>query len=156
MSLFAILCGTLPIGYAVWPNIIGFLLGWLLTGLWTYFYCVAVVNATGRFSPALEGWLRFVKKGDSELEVLRVDTVKFYNEDATLAVADKDEEGGSEEDNLIKTKDVDDESPPPTYDEESPVAETEVAEEAVPVEMEEAVDDSMVRSSMHSEASYKA
>lgn len=152
MSLFAILCGTLPVGYAIWPNIISYLIGWLITGAWTYLFCVRVVNATGRFSPLLEGWLRFVKKGNSELEVLRVDTVKFFNEEATIAVADKEE--GSEEDNLIKTKDgsVGEESPP-TFDEESPEKDeespdkddVESAEEAVPVE--EATDSSFHRQS---------
>lgn len=155
MSMFAVLCGTLPIGYAVWPNIIGYLIGWAITIVWVVFYCVRIVNATGRFSPATELWLRYVKKGNSELEVLRVDTVKFFNEEATVAGEDKEE--GSEEDNLVKTKDGTEEQPM-SYDEESPDEKSPVdAEEAVPVEDDDEVevpDSSFVQESMHSERSY--
>ena len=156
MSLFAVLCGTLPVGYAIWPNIISFIIGWIIIILWGYFFCVRVINATGRFSPFLELWLRYVKKGNSELEVLRVDTVKFFNEEATLAGDDKEE--ASEEDNLVKTKDGTEEQPQ-TYDEESPDEEVAVdAEEAVPVEDDDEVEvpDSSFRRSTNSESSFNA
>ena len=154
--MFAVLCGTLPVGYAIWPNIISYLIGWVIIVLWVFFFCVRIVNATGRFSPFLELWLRYVKKGNSELEVLRVDTVKFFNEEATLA---GEKEEGSEEDNLVKTKDGTEEQPQ-TYDEESPDEEVAVdAEEAVPVENDEEVevpDSSFVHASANSESSYRA
>ena len=85
-----------------------------------------------------------------------MDTVKYFNEEATQAGEDKEE--GSEEDNLIKTKDVTEEQGQ-TYDEESPEKDIAVeAEEAVPLEKDEVEvpDSSFVHGSMHSESSYKA
>ena len=153
--MFAVLCGTLPVGYAIWPNIISYIIGWAIIILWVFFFCVRVINANGRFSPFLELWLRYVKKGNSELEVLRVDTVKFFNEEATLAGDDKEE--ASEEDNLVKKRDVAQEQPH-FYDEESPDEEVAVdAEEAVPVEDDEVeVPDSSFRRSTNSESSFNA
>lgn len=118
MSLFAIICGTLPIGFRVWPNIVGYILGWIITGAFVYLVGRRVVNANGSFSPMIELWLRFVKKGDSELEVLRVDTVKFFQDQEVGTVAAKDDE----EDDLIKTKDVTsgEEGPDDSPDEEAP------------------------------------
>lgn len=83
-----------------------------------------------------------------------MDTVKYFNEEATQAGEDK--EVGSEEDNLIKTKDVTEERPQ-TYDEESPEKDVVVVE-AVPLEKDEVEvpDSSFVHGSMHSESSYKA
>jgi hypothetical protein len=151
ISLLAILTGTLPVGYGVWPNIVSYIIGWILTGACVYLLGRRVVNANGSFSPMIELWLRFVKKGDSELEVLRVDTVKFFQDQEIDTVAAK-EEDGSEEDNLIKTKDdtMDDEGHVPP-DEEAPtdVNDIESAEEAVPLddpEISAEVIDSSIRS----------
>jgi len=156
MSLFSILCGTLPIGYRVWPNIISFIIGWVLIGVCVYVIGRRVVNATGSFSPFLELWLRFVKKGNSELEVLRVDTVKCFQEEEVVTAADKEE--GSEEDNLVKTKDGSvGEEAPVFHDEEAPDVDEkdfESAVEAVPVD--DPVSKSAPRDSMHSEASIEA
>lgn len=151
MSLFAILCGTLPIGYTIWPNIISYIIGWIITAVSVYFLGRRVVNATGSFSPFIEAWARWVKKGDSELEVLRVDTVKAFQEEDVDTVVNK--EDGSEEDDLVKTNDEHsmDEEAHDFHDVESPDEDEgiELAEEAVPV-------DSMVQESFHLEASYGA
>lgn len=165
MSLFAILFGTLPIGYSAWPNIIGYLLGWLFTGIMVYTLAVRIINATGRFSIFLEGWLRWVKKGNSELEVLRVDTVKAYNDEeqpvSRFKLPWKKGDEASEEDNLVETKAITgsegDESPANDVEEGDEVY-VDTAEEAVPVEDPmKSVTDSMppagddVKGSMHSE-----
>lgn len=174
MSLFAVVCGTLPIGYAVWPNIIGYLLGWLLIVLSVYLFGKVIVNATGRFSPGLEGWARWVKKGNSELEVLRVDTVKAYNDEDhdesnqrfRMPWKKKGEEEGQQgpaDDKLMATKDGSgsgDGDDVYNEDVESPMADEDIdvasAEEGVPLE-EEAPDKSPAfMSSMHSEASIEA
>ena len=165
-SLLAILCGTLPIGYGVWPNIVSFIIGWLLTGVCVYLICRRVVNANGSFSPVLELWLRFVKKGNSDLEILRIDTVKFYQDEQVgeqtfgsfFSWLPWRSSNGSPEDDLGKTKDVSEGEEALDYDEETPgkakevVDEMEAAEEAVPV------DDSTVNihDSMVSEHSVEA
>jgi hypothetical protein len=75
--LLSILVGTLPIGYTVWPNMIGILIGWVLTGLFIVFYCKPAVNANGSYDFFTELYIK-CKKGYSPLEDLRHETIEKY------------------------------------------------------------------------------
>jgi hypothetical protein len=76
-SLLSILVGTLPIGFDVWPNMIGILIGWVMTWLFIVFYCKPAVNANGCYDYFTELYIK-CKKGYSPLEDLRHDTIEKY------------------------------------------------------------------------------
>jgi hypothetical protein len=77
ICLLSIVVGTLPIGYEAWPNMIGFLIGWVLTGLYVVFYCKPAVNANGSYDFFTELYIK-CKKNYSPLEDLRHDTIEKY------------------------------------------------------------------------------
>jgi Na+/H+ antiporter NhaC len=76
--LTSIILGTVPIGYDAWPNIIGILLGAILLIGFVYGLCAPVVNATGRFDPVTELFIKFSSRGEKEssLLLLKEDTIK--------------------------------------------------------------------------------
>lgn len=82
VSLVSILLGTIPIGYDVWPNIIGILIGAGLTVLFVYGLCAPVLSASGRYDPMTQLYLMIsaARGGEnSPLMQLKEDTVKAYN-----------------------------------------------------------------------------
>jgi Na+/H+ antiporter family len=98
MVTLVILLGYLPIGYEVWPNMIGILLGWATTLVFVFFVCAPVISPTGR-------WDVFTKfccgRGAKDLEELTADTIKKANGETVTA---KGEELEGEE-NLGKVVD---------------------------------------------------
>ena len=77
MSVLSVIVGTLPIGYDAWPNMVGLVIGWILTILFAIFYCRPAVNKDGSYDLFTEMYIRF-KKGHSPLEDLRHDTIEKY------------------------------------------------------------------------------
>jgi hypothetical protein len=77
ISLLSVVVGTLPIGYDVWPNMIGILIGWVLTGLFAAFFCKPAVAKNGAYDMCTELYLK-CKKGYSPLEDLKHDTIEKY------------------------------------------------------------------------------
>jgi hypothetical protein len=76
-SLLSVVVGTLPVGYGVWPNMIGILIGWVLTGLFIIFYCKPAVNVNGSYDFLTELYIK-CKKGYLPLEDLRHQTIEKY------------------------------------------------------------------------------
>jgi Na+/H+ antiporter NhaC len=74
-----IICGTIPIGYDAWPNMIGIVLGWILLGLFTYFVCKPAINAKGDFDIFTEFAIRYIGRSRASFEELRADTVKAFH-----------------------------------------------------------------------------
>lgn len=77
IAILSILFGTLPIGNATWPNIVGILLGVVAIVLAAYFLCVPILSETGRYDIFTRLWLLYKK--DSPLHELQADTVKRHN-----------------------------------------------------------------------------
>jgi hypothetical protein len=79
--IISTLLGTLPIGYDAWPNIVGILLGALMTVAFVYTICVPIISPTGKYDVMTELYLKF-SKNDALFE-LQKDTIKAYNEGET-------------------------------------------------------------------------
>jgi hypothetical protein len=77
ISVLSVVVGTLPIGHEAWPNMIGILIGWVLTGLFIAFLGKPAVNANGSYDFLTELYMK-CKKGYSPLEDLRHDTIEKY------------------------------------------------------------------------------
>jgi Na+/H+ antiporter NhaC len=82
--IVCILCGTIPIGYDAWPNMVGILLGWVLLGLFCYFICKPSINAKGDFDIFTEFYIRYIGRNGAQYEQLRTDTVKSFNNELAL------------------------------------------------------------------------
>ena len=80
----SIFLGTIPIGYDAWPNIVGILLGAVVTVVFVYGLCVPVLCPTGRFDVFTELFLRWGRRGsedgeESGLVQLKQNTARSYN-----------------------------------------------------------------------------
>jgi Na+/H+ antiporter NhaC len=116
--IVCVLCGTIPIGYDAWPNMVGIIIGWILLGLFTYFICKPSINATGEFDIFTEFYIRYISRNGSEYEQLRADTIKSFNgelllpTDETSLVKETDAESDSADDPAqqeLEVQDVSDE-----------------------------------------------
>jgi hypothetical protein len=77
VTVISILLGTIPIGYGAWPNIVGILLGALMTIAFVYTICVPIISPTGRFDIFTELYLRLFH--NEALMELKMDTIKASN-----------------------------------------------------------------------------
>lgn len=75
-GFFAIIWGTLPVGYKAYPNGVGILLGLVSEAFLVAFFAAPVINPTGRFDLLTELMLKFNKS--SPLHELKEETVKAY------------------------------------------------------------------------------
>jgi Na+/H+ antiporter family len=74
----SILFGTLPIGNASWPNIVGILLGVVALAIFVFLFCVPIMSPTGRWDPFTLLYLKY--KGLScDLHVLQADCIAACN-----------------------------------------------------------------------------
>jgi len=89
--LVSILFGTLPIGHAAMPNIVGILLGAVTTVLFVWFVCAPILSPTGRFDPLTQLWIR-IKGAESPLRQLGIDTIKYCQEGVLREAETSDEE----------------------------------------------------------------
>jgi len=75
--IISVLIGTLPVGYDVWPNPIGILIGIVLCFAFVFLVCKPVISKTGQFDIFVEIYIR--RQGaDSELNDLRTDTIAAW------------------------------------------------------------------------------
>jgi Na+/H+ antiporter NhaC len=102
--------GTLPIGYNLFPNIIGILLGLVATIAWVYLYCKPVISPTGKYDFFTELIFRLTKA--TKMTKLAEDTVRAYNgEDLSNSAAAVEglevqkmlEDGDDEEPSKVKS-----------------------------------------------------
>jgi Na+/H+ antiporter family len=77
--IVSILFGTLPIGRAAWPNIVGILLGFVALCMFVWGICVPIVSPTGRFDIFTLLYMK-VKGGSCELLELQTDCIAAYKE----------------------------------------------------------------------------
>jgi hypothetical protein len=116
--IISVLVGTVPIGFDAWPNIVGILAGFVLLGLFVYFFCKPVISPTGAWDPITALYVKITK--DETLEQLQQDTIRAANgEDLSSLVdgkkldeditGDKKIEGGSDpsEEELPKKSPID-------------------------------------------------
>jgi len=73
---FAMVWGTLPVAYGAYPNGVAILLGFLTMVFFAFFYAVKRINPKGNFDILTELYLMLKK--DSELHVLKKDTIEAY------------------------------------------------------------------------------
>ena len=73
----ALLVGTLPAGYEIWPSYVSIILGMITIVLFVCVMCAPILDSRGKYDVVTELYLRFVKK-DCTLEELREDTIIFY------------------------------------------------------------------------------
>jgi len=98
--IIAVLVGTLPIGFSAWPNIVGLLIGFVLIGLFQYFFCKPILSPTGAWDPLTALYIKITK--DETLERLQQDTIRAANgEDLSIPaetkkLEDNVDEGDSE------------------------------------------------------------
>jgi len=112
MALFAILLGTLPVGYGV-PNVVCVLLGLAVIILFVFFVCQPVISKTGKFDIITELYMR-IKGEDCELHKLKTDTIAAWEHENNGGPA----VGGPEEECVVKAF-VDDEMPSSFTDDKS-------------------------------------
>lgn len=74
--IVSILCGTIPIGYGSYPNLVNFFLGFVVLVVFVYAVCVPVVSPSGRYDIITEGFQKMRKK--PSLEELREYTKSYY------------------------------------------------------------------------------
>ncbi|KAL3919403.1 MAG: hypothetical protein SGILL_003768 [Bacillariaceae sp.] len=129
--------GTIPIGFDAWPNMVGIVLGWLISLVFVYFVCVPILSPTGRWDVFSKYCCRI---NDKEfLETLTQDTIKKYNgetvemktaEDELLA--DFDETGKEKEmssDNSATKEDGAEEAAPAEEEDDNKVLPAETVEQ---------------------------
>jgi len=86
--IVSVLVGTVPIGFDAWPNIIGILIGFVLLGLFVYFFCKPIISPTGAWDPITYLYIKTTK--DETLEQLQQDTIRAANgEDLSFSVDGK-------------------------------------------------------------------
>mmetsp|Transcript_17639 Transcript_17639/g.49954 ORF Transcript_17639/g.49954 Transcript_17639/m.49954 type:complete len:826 (-) Transcript_17639:210-2687(-) len=93
----SMLLGTLPIGHDAWPNIIGYLLGWLVIGLFVYFYCKPVINVDGSFDILTELWVRLQPAGSAIYELKEDTSLKSSGEDLSQKTSDMTANEGNQQ-----------------------------------------------------------
>lgn len=117
MVLFCIIFGTLPIGYDVWPNMVGIALGWVCSGLFVWLICVPIISPTGR-------WDIFTKyccgRGDAYLKELSEDCIKKANGETVELrehmILDEDAKVLADSDELDKEEVTPEEEAAPTFE----------------------------------------
>jgi len=72
--IVSIIFGTIPIGYGGYPNIVGFILGWGLTVVFTYVVCKPIMSPTGAWDPL--NWIMMKLSPDPRLQELAEDVVR--------------------------------------------------------------------------------
>ena len=120
--IVSIILGTIPIGHGAWPNIVGILLGALITILFAVFYCQPVISATGKFDLFTEMVMKF--NADSPLHALKEDTIKAHNEEAVVDPNAAPEEGDAEAKKLASDEEAGGKMA--AADEQNPSSEEEV------------------------------
>jgi hypothetical protein len=75
--ILSVLVGTIPIGRDAWPNIVGFLLGFIILGIFVYFFCKPIISPTGAWDPITALYLKITK--DEALLQLQSDTIRVAN-----------------------------------------------------------------------------
>jgi Na+/H+ antiporter family len=73
----AVLVGTLPIGYQIWPSYVSAILGFLVMTFFVFFGCVPISDPSGKYDAMTELYLTWIKN-DSNLMELRKDTMNWF------------------------------------------------------------------------------
>jgi hypothetical protein len=110
--LFSCLFGTIPIGFNVWPNMVGIAIGWLVSGAFVYGVCVPVISATGRWDPFFK-YCCLSREDPDFIETLTQDCIKKFNGETVVM-----KPPAAEDEVLEDTGYLDKDNIVPGYDEE--------------------------------------